>query len=116
MYLLPILSIYYFKRYSFPQLRQIMGWRITLAIYCLPILMVLISSLSVLIYDFNLLPLILFISTIVLLMVLYQQAKNPKTGPFRFKRFYLPASKILFTLFFFFVLSLILLRFYTYFR
>lgn len=113
IYLFPVLSVYLCQRYLKPYLKIFDKWPITMAILMLPLWVTSIYLLGWLIFDYNLLPFILFFSCFILGLQLYDYVKS--IDHFSFQEYYLPASKVLFLHLSSFLIGLMILRFFTYF-
>lgn len=113
IYIAPFFNIFLSKKYFKEELRKYPEWPISVALIQIPMLMMCIYLFGWLIFDYNLLPFVLFFSCFALGLHLYDYVRQVKH--FEFKRYYLPASKILFIHLSGFFLGLALLRFFIYF-
>lgn len=113
LYLAPVLTVYFTQKYFKHYLKYFKGWPLTLAIVLIPLWLVMIHSFGWLIFDYNLVPYILFLTAFMLGVQLYDYVR--RVDEFWYKDYYQPASQLVFTSFTAFLVGLILLRFLTYF-
>lgn len=113
LYLVPPIIIFVVNKYLKSYLKYFRGYPLNLAILLLPLWLVLIHLYSLLIFGFSLVPLILFITAFVLGIHLYDFIR--RIDKFTFKKYYLPASQLIYTMFSVFLMGLIILRIITYF-
>lgn len=113
IYLTPILTVFLCQKYFKSSLKYFAGWPLTMAIVLTPLWITSIYLLGWLIFDYNLLPFILFFSCVLLLLHLYDYVR--RIDHFTFQSYYLIASKLLFQHLSAFFFGLILLRIVTYF-
>lgn len=113
LFLVPVIVVYVSDKYFRPYLKYFKGWPLTLAILLLPLWLVLIHEFGWLIFDYNLIPYILFITAFMLGCHLYDYVR--RIDEFFYRNYYRPASQLVFTSFTSFLTGLIILRFITYF-
>lgn len=113
LYLVPIVIIYLMHKYFKAYLKYFKSYPLSLAILLIPLWLILIKLFSSLIFGFSLVSFIVFITSFALGLHLYDYVRLVEV--FSFKRYYPPASRLIFTILSAFLFGLILLRFYTYF-
>lgn len=113
LFLVPVIVVYVSDKYFRSYLKYFKGWPLTLAILLLPLWLVLIHEFGWLIFDYNLIPYILFITAFMLGCHLYDYVRT--IDEFFYRDYYRPASQLIFTSFTSFLAGLIILRFITYF-
>ncbi|MGX7076411.1 hypothetical protein [Globicatella sanguinis] len=113
IYIMPILMVYLIQKYFKDYLKFFKEWPLTMAIILIPLWLTSIYLLGWLIFDYNLVPFILFFSCFILGLQLYDYVRS--IDHFTFKNYYLMASKLLFQHLSAFFLGLVILRLFTYF-
>ncbi|MBR7928126.1 hypothetical protein KBI51_08040 [Aerococcaceae bacterium zg-ZUI334] len=113
LYIVPCIAIYGVQRYLKPHLKYFKQWPITMAMLLIPLWLTLIYLFGWLIFDYNLIPFVLFFSCFVLGLQLYDYVK--RISVFTYRQYYLPATKLLFQHLSSFLIGLVLLRIMTYF-
>lgn len=110
-YLFPLAMIYIINRYFRSYLKFLPSWPLTMAIVLIPTWLVLIYNFGWIIFDFNVLPLSILLSSFALGLHLYDYIR--RIDRFFFQAYYLPASELLFLSSTAFLIGLILLRWIT---
>ncbi len=113
LFITPIIVVYVSNKYFRPYLKYFKGWPLSLAILLLPLWLVLIFEFGWLVFEYNLVPYILFITAFMLGCQLYDYVR--RVDEFFYRDYYQPASQLVFTSFTSFLTGLVLLRFITYF-
>lgn len=113
LFTVPIAIIYFVNQYFKSYLKYFEEYPLTLAILLIPLWLTLIKSFSSLIFGFSLVAFIIFITSFALGLHLYDYIRF--VNHFSFKKYYQPASRLVFIILSAFLLGLILLRIYTYF-
>ena len=112
LFLVPVAVVYVAHKYFRPYLKYFKGWPLSLAIVLTPSWLVLIDSFGWLIFDYNLVPYILFITAFMLGCHLYDYVR--RVDEFFYRDYYQPASQLIFMSLTSFLTGLIILRFITY--
>ena len=113
LYILPPVIIYLLLnrfQYIFTYFKN---WPLNLSLLLIPLWLTLIHCFSILIFTYSLLPLAIFLTIFVLFIHLYQYIRLIQV--FHFKKYYPLASRLAFLCFSSFLLSLVILRIFTYF-
>lgn len=114
LYLYPIALFfivdYFFKDY----LLYFLGWPISYSILFIPSILVMIQCFGRILFQLNIIPFAIFLSTFVVAVHLYQYILV--IDEFTYQKYYLKFAKIIFSSLFAFLVGLIILRFYEYFR
>lgn len=113
LYTLPILLVWVVERFFKHYLKYFKAWPLNLAIILIPMWLVLIYSFSWLIFDYNLVPYIVFITAFMLGLHLYDHIR--RIDEFSYNTYYRPASRLVFTALSAFLVGLMVLRLITYF-
>lgn len=108
LYSIPFITVFLTKKYLKPHLRQFQRWPLPIGLLLIPLWLTLIYCFGYLLYDLNVIPFILFISCFSLGLQLYNYVR--RIEHFSFNRYYLVASKLLFTQLSIFLLGLMILR------
>ncbi|MGO4927186.1 hypothetical protein ACTQ5J_01110 [Fundicoccus sp. Sow4_F4] len=113
LFITPVVVVYMSHKYFRSYLNYFKGWPLSLAIILLPLWLVMIHEFGWLIFDYNLVPYILFITAFMLGCQLYDFVR--RVDEFFYRDYYRPAGQLVFMSFSSFLTGLIILRFITYF-
>ena len=111
LYLLPPCYIYFFIHFGKNYLRRFSYFPVTIAMCLIPVWLILIKIFSLLIYSFSILPHLLFILVFLLACHLYIYIQGIRT--FSLLAYWQEASKLVFAGLSASLLSLMILRFFT---
>lgn len=112
-YLMPFLLVGIINRYFKHYLKFFKKWPLTLAIVLLPLWLALIYAFGWLIFDYNMVPYILFLTAFMLGLHLYDHIR--RINEFSYQTYYRPASQLVFVSLSAFLVGLMVLRLITYF-